>query len=611
MRTKIISVLLIILTMIQLTGCKSQSARQLINGIDNGEELELRAHAPTAYTPTITGKIQAPEQFDVDTDKLTTHNSNGFRVEFNKTFEINKVSDKNYGNGLQGCLYTVKHEGEDITNGRACMADAFRNKSFIEDFWTGPNTNRVINRLNELAEKEYTDIKKIGGDALYAAISLYWNLFPDYKDDKGTYFCANAPLTREEFYALAYRAQTTRPIEEVEYDAATDPFTLAVCSEGHNPVYLEFAKNVDKYAWISTEDGSLNKSSIDKYITRAEAIYLLVMQNFPDIYNQVTDSSPAYSDTVSNGDMADKLGFKNSDGTGKKYWRAYTLKYMIDNMDKGMQSELYRAMATAKALDLINDTTARYNEALSRKEAIDLIIQCQIAKNKQYGYATLAKNGKILALVELPKQEIPEDILEKINNLTPGKIRVFELVGSMYEAELKINKYTQEEVDRLRMMEFDTAAIDGVLVGEIAELFPYWAYLNDYTDIYPTETLIGGKLAGENLGEDKSQGKGEESKLSNHDMIQDFISKCTIETDERDITYGSSLVLMKFTLQAPSNDAVGFDTSDGLKIYIKSEYTEEDIVAEIEAEQKQGDSETESSESSESQTENKVDSTKG
>lgn len=585
MKRKLIVLTLMILTVATLAGCKSKSAKELAQGINSGEPLELRAAAPTAYTAEMTGEKQAPVDFDVDIDKLTLHNENGFRVEFNKVFEINRISDRQYGNGLQGCLYTIKHEDEDITSGRACMADAFRNKAFIEEFWNGSNNTKIINRLNELSEKEYADVEKIGGDALYASLNLYWNLFADFKDKKGVYYCGKAPLTREEFYALAYRAQTTRPLEPEEYDPSTDPFTLAVCPADHDPVYLKYARHVDQYAWISTEDSSLNQLSIDKYITRAEAIYMIVMQNFPDLYEQAKDASPAYSDTTSNGDLAGKLGFKSSDGTGNKYWRAYTLKYMIDNLDKGMQSELYRAMVVAKALNLINDTKARYNEAISRNEAIQLIIDCQIAKNGVYKYATTAKNGKIVALVEIPKQEVPEEILERINRLTEEQLSVFEYVGDMYKEDLEKGKYTQEEVDRMRMLQFNTAAINGILVGKFSDLFPYWAYLNDYTDIYPTATLIGGKLAGENLNDDKSQGKGEQSKLSNKDLIQQFLNNHKIETDGKQITYSDSTILKKFTLQNPGAGANEFEIDGGIKIYVDTSITtEEEVVKEIEAE---------------------------
>ena len=546
MKTKrLISMLILSIMVMQLSACKSESAKNLKSKIDSGSEISVAALAPTTYSINIVGTETPLQNAEIDTDKLKTHSESGFRIEFEKVFEINRISDKSYGDGLQGCLYTVKHEGEDVTNGKACLADAFRNKAFVEEFWEG-NSTTVQNKLNELAEKEYSDISKTQSAALYASLNAYWNLFPDYQiDEKTIAFNGSAPLTREQFYAFAYRSQNTKPLEEVEFDPATDEFAIAVrlapkTDENGNTVepelatsYTRYAKEVDRYAWLGTSDKSLNGSTINRYITRAEAVYMLVMQNFPDLYAQTTDGATAYDDNVNNGDMATKLGFKDSKtGTELPGWRAYTLAYMVSNPDKGMQSELYRAFAVAKTLGLINDVKSRWEEAISRQEAIQLVIDCQLAANRQYGYNTTEKNGKIVALVELPKPEIPEDIMERINNLTDEQIKVFESIASMYQSELKTHKYTQEEVDRLRLKEFDRAAINGVIVTRISDLFPYWAYLNEYTDIYPTETLIGGKFAGENTTSDKSQNALQKDQITIGENEETEETEETNETEE-------------------------------------------------------------------------------
>ena len=423
---KALGILLIILAAFQLTGCKSSLARDLKSQIESGVEIGVSALAPTTYTPNIVGSETKLAYTDIDTDKLPTHTESGFRTEFNKLFELNRISDRAYGDGLQGCLFVTKHEGKDVTNGKACLADAFRNRAFVQEFWTGNKSTQTLNKITELAAKEYSDIDKTSGSALYAGLNAYYNLFPDYVvDSNSVAFCPTAPLTREQFYAFAYRSQNSMPLEPVEYVPEQDEFSLMVKPTGENATstewptpYTEFAREVDQYAWLNTKDQSINPSTISRYITRAEAIYLLVKQNFPDLYDAAVDSSPAYNDTINNGDMASKLGFRNANNdTALPRWKAYTLYYMIQNPDKGMQSELYRAMAVAKSLGIINDTNARWGEAVSRQEAIQLVIDCQLAANNQYGFNTLLKNGEIVALVELPKQEIPADIMERINEL--------------------------------------------------------------------------------------------------------------------------------------------------------------------------------------------------
>ncbi|WP_161938392.1 hypothetical protein, partial [Clostridium tepidiprofundi] len=155
-------------------------------------------------------------------------------------------------------------------------------------------------------------------------------------------------------------------------------------------------------------------------ITRAEAVYLVVNKFFKDELKEVSPTDKAFKDTENAHDLALEVGFKYKDDTGKiktkDRWQSYTLAYMIQNPEEGMQEDLYKAMVVARKLGLLNytlndlnlshykkadlfsqdDDISDWDKPLSKKDAIHLMINTEIALNFTQGkYKTTKEFGKM------------------------------------------------------------------------------------------------------------------------------------------------------------------------------------------------------------------------
>jgi hypothetical protein len=74
----------------------------------------------------------------------------------------------------------------------------------------------------------------------------------------------------------------------------------------------------------------------------------LVMNQYfaDDLKNFNEDTESGFSDVKNGGNLA-------NNGRGQDKWELYTLAYMMDHTDKGMQEELYKAMALANKLGVL------------------------------------------------------------------------------------------------------------------------------------------------------------------------------------------------------------------------------------------------------------------
>ena len=171
-------------------------------------------------------------------------------------------------------------------------------------------------------------------------------------------------------------------------------------SVGTKTSYSKFAQEVDEFAFINTLDRSLDESTATGLITKAEAIYMLVNQNFAEKLDEVTGRERIYSDIKNGGDIATKLGFREKDkGTdsliAKDKWKSYTMAFMMQYPDKGVQEDLYKAMVVASNLGLIEGNECNWDEPITKEETIKLIIDVQLAKNIEYGYLSEVEYGEI------------------------------------------------------------------------------------------------------------------------------------------------------------------------------------------------------------------------
>lgn len=381
-RKIIIPIMTLVIMASQLSGCAIMDSKEMISMIDAGQSITIEVAKPN-YDVVIKGEQQKDTGW-VQLDQLKTFNT-GFRQGFDEIFNINIVTE-NKVNGKSGSLY-VDESGD--RSGNTTIEDAFRNKTFVTKYWNEP---AVKSALAKIALEAYTDIDGSDTYAIAGALNAYYNLMPDSVNPSS--FNATQSMSREQFYTLVFKS--TEGVKEIRID---QDFEKAI---GGATEYSKYAQEVDELGFLSVSNKSLDGSSYKGSISRAEAIYMVVNSNFADKLAEVTGKEKAFSDTKNAGDLAYKAGFKvknkeTKEITGKDRWQSYTLAYMLQNPDKGMQSELYNAMVIAKDLGIVGGTESRWDEPISKSEAIQLMVNTQLAKNKVYGYLSTAEYGKLNA----------------------------------------------------------------------------------------------------------------------------------------------------------------------------------------------------------------------
>lgn len=364
----------------QLVGCAVVESKEMVKMIDAGEEVVLELAQPS-YSVVVQGEQKEDIEW-IELDQLKTYND-GFRQGFDEVFNINIVTERGI-NGKSGCLF-VDETGD--RNGNTTLEDALRNKVFVTKYW---EDHKVRSRMAELANEVYGDI---GGSDIYGvlgSINAYYNLMPDYVNPDS--FNPTQSLTREEFYTLVFK--TEEGVQDIQSD---NTFENAIGNATDNSI---FAQQVADYGFLKASNKSLDGSSYNGSISRGEAIYTMVNKHFPDQLQKVTGKEKAFNDTKNAGGVALKVGFKQKDKETKQIvekdrWQSYTLAFMLQNPDKGMQEELYKAMVVAKNLGLINSEDSRWDEPISKHEALLLIMNTHLSKNELYGYLSEVEYGKI------------------------------------------------------------------------------------------------------------------------------------------------------------------------------------------------------------------------
>jgi RNA polymerase sigma factor (sigma-70 family) len=378
---------------------KNNADRQeLANLINSEKTVTIEVAKPSAYTIAVKGQQQGDVNW-IQLDQLKTYAT--FRQEFDKEFNINVITMNNV-NGKSGCMYVDKTGDR---NGNTTLNDAFRNKVFIEKYW---NNSDVKNAILKLANDAYTDVDNNDSYELTGAINAYYNLLNDAAAPDS--FNATQSVTREQFYTLMYKSSTPVGTDYLtNYNGASDEFTKAV--GGKETAYTPFAKQEAQYGFLDYKNGSLNGTNISSSITRAEAVYSVIMANFKAEYDKFNiNTNSGFKDVKNGGNIAES-------GQGKKEWQLYTLAYMMDHQDKGMQEELYKAIALANQLGIVtpdDNGDLRWDEPISKSESIQLIIDTQLALDKTKGYLSTVEYGNnnvskftiMTGLIVDPAQEI-------------------------------------------------------------------------------------------------------------------------------------------------------------------------------------------------------------
>lgn len=233
----------------------------------------------------------------------------------------------------QGSLYTNIKGKNDYNN----VFSVAMNNSAVKK---ALNTNK--NFIANAACNSYTDLDIDDEEkCVNMALNAYFNLLPD-----GTEANADASLTRAQFMAMVMRADT--PVTDIQTDTA---FEKSVGQSEYN----KYAQSVNKDSYLT-----LNNQLYNSSMTRAEAVYTIVSRYYADSLKNASSSASCYTDAKDGGAVA-------------KSDRASALNNSISNPDSGMDRELYKSLCVAKEKNLLTSARSRWDEAITKNEAIALL----------------------------------------------------------------------------------------------------------------------------------------------------------------------------------------------------------------------------------------------
>lgn len=428
----------------QLTGCAAVSQSEMLEMINNQQAICIEVAVPKE------AQEEQGEEITYDWKELASlDNYEAFRLNFDDTLGITAFGD----DGKNGVVY-VDLEGNHTNNSTfyyAMMNKKFRNQIADTD------TNA---KLVEAAYNNYVDVES-DAEAKLAYINAYFNILEDAEPN---YYNGNSAVTRAEFLSAVYRAK--EPVKDLEEDIE---FTAKVDPAGDNE-HTIFAQQMLDYNYLGLSEKSLNKQTFDGDITRAEAIYTLVKYFYADEYEAVTGKETAFTDAKNGGNIALKEGFietKKNPETKEKYteykdyWMSYELQYAINNPDGGLPEALYKAMVVAKQVGLVTGDESRWDEAITKNEALNMIFRVysnmETITNVDRGYA---KDES----VEAPATEADGIFENEFADYTKTDESLEEYEVIVTE-QLDTNLYVIKEADILKLDQEGAGAISPVEIG--------------------------------------------------------------------------------------------------------------------------------------------------
>lgn len=388
---KITSICISVMLVISCTACTIID-KSMLNSIDKGDECEIKP----VYNGqgSIGGTVQ--ENTWIELDQLTSADS--IRTRMDKLFKVFyfDVSHKN------GPMYIT--ENGDWT-GNSCLRNAIFNKYFVQTMTDADNLRVIQESVNEYYEDDAANVST----AMLYFINSYFNIISDTVKDNKIYFDANRELTRQEFMAAISKAET-----EVKYKGFNPEFINSVEFTDYtylDSIVADYSYLNYKYDNSTGEDGSLTTKSLGQVITRAEAIYLVVNMFFNDELQNTGSNDTSYKDVKNGGKIAYSQQYINKDNetnevSYKKYWKAYQLQYCIKENNGEVPDEIYKALATSYKIGLLSSNECRWNEPITKIEALDMIVTAyQLLIDKEDYKVNTAKGATNTESVEQQREK--------------------------------------------------------------------------------------------------------------------------------------------------------------------------------------------------------------
>ena len=224
--------------------------------------------------------------------------------------------------------------------------------------------------FNSSLASVYNDLSD--SDQSPALFNAYFNLLPDSTPN---YFNGGDTLSRAEAMSLVTRATT--PVQSLN---VSDDFTSAVTGTDYDQ-YINYAAQQNENSYINTNDKSLTADNFKGAMSRAEFIYLIMNEVYgADEVQNYDTSKTTLKDCTNAGNLSEELKIADSDRCN-----GYTLKYSLENIDKGVTEELYKPIAMAADKGIIT-TETRWNEGITKSEAIEIVVNAFMQYYDEQGY---------------------------------------------------------------------------------------------------------------------------------------------------------------------------------------------------------------------------------
>ncbi len=241
----------------QFMGCaaNTQETMKMMEGNQEAGAADLDSDKATSNNEQ-TGDIKGKEEELGWTELASLETVPEMRSAWDELSGIQKTDT-----GKEGMFYTNKGENDNNNTLMGALQNdvgvvlkptvisksgvgdvSFHNKTNLAfesaNYYTDIDDLEIITDINEKIDNE-DDYNT----AFLAGLNAYFNLLPDTEQGKAN---MNESLTRKEFMAMVYRADT--PVQEVSED---EDFTKAV----GNSEYNVFAQNLENNSYLTTDSG--------------------------------------------------------------------------------------------------------------------------------------------------------------------------------------------------------------------------------------------------------------------------------------------------------------------------------------------------------------------
>lgn len=385
----IIAVFAVVLAM-QMTGCKNNidTSKPVVIGVSVSEN-DIESKAELTWTEL--GDLKTYEKMRTAVD----------------TVFGNEIVD-----GVKYGPFYIDSQGNQCTNNT--LKVVLGNRYVAEMFATGGNVDiekvdssnlgaiestavsdedastAMTESFNSSLASVYNDLSD--SDQSPALFNAYFNLLPDSTPN---YFNGGDTLSRAEAMSLVTRATT--PVQSLN---VSDDFTSAVTGTDYDQ-YINYAAQQNEHSYINTNDKSLTADNFKGAMSRAEFIYLIMNEVYgADGVQNYDTSKTTLKDCTNAGNLSEELKIADSDRCN-----GYTLKYSLENIDKGVAEELYKPIAMAADKGIIT-TETRWNEGITKSEAIEIVVNAFMQYYDEQGYlVNSAEKGSTQAL-EVAAEEL-------------------------------------------------------------------------------------------------------------------------------------------------------------------------------------------------------------